>query len=191
MDKKLEGFIATIYEDAENEGSALESELSAKRDAYLRAADDELLEEVYAYIRSATTRIRTEAGRRVSQKIFEQKRELHRCRREILDQIVADARARVEEYTKTAEYSAALEQLANFAEKKLGGEDMTIYLRPQDMVYADRIAALVRAKVKEGEVELGGLVAVNPHRRLRLDLSYDSALEKAAEDFSRMPGAEA
>lgn len=186
MADKLERFIATIYSDAEGEGSVLEAELAKKRDAFISAAEDELIGEVAAYIRAASARIRTEAGRRISQKMFEQKHELYRCRRAIRDEAVDAARKRVEAYTETAEYAAALERLAVYASKKLGGDTMTIYLRPRDMEFADRIAELSGAKVIEGEVELGGLVAVNLRRHLRLDLSYDSALEKAADDFGEM-----
>lgn len=186
MADKLENFIATIYSDAEGEGSALGAELARKRDAFISAAEDELIGEVAAYIRAASARIRTEAGRRVSQKLFEQKHELYRCRRAIRDEAVNAARKRVEAYTETAEYAAALERLAVYASKKLGGDTMTIYLRAKDMEFAEKLAELSGAKVLEGEVELGGLVAVNLRRHLRLDLSYDSALEKAADDFGEM-----
>lgn len=191
MADKLENFIATIYSDAESEGSALERELAAKRDAFLTAAEDELIGEIATYIRAASARIRTEVGRRVSQKLFEQKHELYRTRRAICDEAVAVARKRVEQYTETDEYAAALERLALYASKKLGGESMTIYLRPQDMKFSDKLAELSGAKVVEGEVELGGLVAVNLRRHLRLDLSYDSTLAKAAEDFGEMAAVKA
>ena len=182
-DQKLEEFINIITEDAARESAKLEAEIEEKRSAFLSAAEDELLAEVYDYIRVTTARIRTEAGRRVSQKMFEQKRELFRHRSEAAKKVADEARLRIIEYTKGSEYTDNLVKLAKYASEKMGGEHMHIFLRPEDMPLASKIAKASKAEVLEGDFSLGGLIAENPERHLRLDLSYDASLEREASSF--------
>ena len=182
-DEKLDTFISIINEDASRESAALEAEIKKRHDSFFETVEDELLAEVYDYIRTTTARIRTEAGRRVSQKTFEQKRELYRHRSEVAKKVVDDARARIIEYTKSEEYPIALEKLAKYAGGKLGGETLCIYLRPEDMRFAPKIEKAAKASVLEGNFSLGGLIAENPERHMRLDLSYDASLEREASSF--------
>lgn len=182
-DEKLESFISTIREDAQREKEALDEEIASKREAFLSKAEDELLDEVYAYIRTATSRIRTDAGRRVSQKMFEEKRELYRHRTEVALSVAEDAKRRIAEYTETPEYRERLVRLAKYAASKLGGGEVHIFLRREDMPLAAEISEACGAEVSEGGFTLGGLIAENPERHLRLDLSYDESLARTAQSF--------
>ncbi len=189
-DEKLESFISTIREDAQREKEALDEEIASKREAFLSAAEDELLDEVYAYIRTATSRIRTDAGRRVSQKMFEEKRELYRHRTEVAMSVADDAKGRIAEYTASPEYRERLVQLAKYAASKLGGGKMNIFLRREDMPLAKRISEACGAEISEGSFTLGGLIAENPERHLRLDLSYDESLARAVQSFGTIVASE-
>lgn len=176
----------TIHDEAARDSKELRDEVSARRAAYMVAAEDAILTEVYDYVRTKTARIRTEAGRRVSQRTFEQKRELYDVRTSIAEEIYVEVRCRVEQYAASDEYPDALRAMARRAARELAGDGLELYLRPCDMGYADELAVLARAEVKEGHIALGGLIAQNPARHLRLDLSYDAAMDTVAERFGEL-----
>lgn len=186
VNRKLQHFLNTIHDEAARDSNELRDEVSARRAAYMAAAEDAILTEVYDYVRTKTARIRTEAGRRVSQRTFEQKRELYDVRTSIAEEIYAEVRRRVEHYAASDEYPDALRSMARRAARELAGDGLELYLRPCDMGFADELAALARAEVKEGHIALGGLVAQNPARHLRLDLSYDAAMDTVAERFGEL-----
>ena len=73
---------------------------------------------------------------------------------------------------------------------KLGGGKMNIFLRREDMPLAEKISEACGAEAAEGGFTLGGLIAENPERHLRLDLSYDESLARAVQSFDTIVASE-
>ena len=87
LSKKLERFTSILLAEATEETQRTLDALKQKHDAALSAAEDQVLQEAYDYIHAEVSRIRSEQGQKVSQRLMENKRALSRRREEIAQEV--------------------------------------------------------------------------------------------------------
>ncbi len=187
-DNKLDKFINAIIDDASTEAEKIRDEISSRKKEYMSAAEDDILAEMYNYIRTTTNQIKTDAGRRVSRKTLEIKRTLAERRAEIAKNILEKVRARVIDYTLSPEYSKSLEKMAEYAKKRLGSDGLVIYLRAEDMKYSKALNEKVPAEYLEGKISLGGILAGSKSQNIRVDLTFDNSFEDVSGKFAEISG---
>jgi vacuolar-type H+-ATPase subunit E/Vma4 len=181
-------FVGTIMQDANARCAEIRNETDKRRDEFMKEAEAELLAEMYDLVRTKTAEARAEAGRRISRKIFENKRALYDCLTGIKEDILGKVRARILAYVGTPGYLSDLKKMAARAAGFLGCDDLVIRLRPEDMKHVEALKAEVPAVYTEGDFELGGLVAESALRKLRVDLSYDASLSEISQRFGEITG---
>ena len=187
--EKLDNFMMSILSDAERESSLIMEEIKQKREASKEIAEDEILSETFRHIKAQVGTIKTEAGRRVSKKVLDNKRTLYARREEIMNKVFTQVRARLDQFVTGPEYPEQLKRLSCRAADSLGGREIIFYLRPQDMGFAGEICAAAETKsceVREGGFFLGGVIAECPEMHLRADESFDSAFENIKANFAEI-----
>lgn len=185
VDKKLERFVAAILSEGDAESKRLNAEISEKQSQYMETAENEILAEVYAHIRSRSNQIKIEAGRKISKHAFNSKRLLHQRRSEIAEEVFEEVRQRVCVYVSSPEYPGILLQIAKRAKAGLKCDnDITILLRKEDMKYAEMLKNEVGGQYKEGDIKYGGLIAYSEANSMLVDLTYDAAMGTMTENFA-------
>ena len=192
QNEKLQRFTEAVIREAARESNQLRRQLHEKRAAALEEAHIEAREASRAYYDKEAGRIRSEAGREVSRHLMDVKRQVYLRRKEISEEVIDKARARVADFAASPEYPAHLEQLLRAAIKQLpAAASVRLLLRQEDLQYADRLAQAIAPMSVEcaaGAFALGGLVLHCPELGLRLDCSFDTRLEELSGHFAEQFG---
>lgn len=192
LNKKLDHFTATILAEATAETERALAELKEKHNSSYSAAEDRVLGETYHYIRTEVARIKSDAGRRISRHMLDDKRALYLRREEIAREVFGEVRDKIIAYTAGAAYPERLKVLCRRTADALNGaDDIRVYLRAADRKLADALSAAVpgvKLQFLEGSFVLGGLVAESPSLGRRVDATFDSAMEELDGHFAELFG---
>lgn len=192
MTKKLDRFTAAILAEATAETERTLDDLKKKRAAALDQAEDRILLEAFHYIKNEVAAIRAETGRSVSRHMLDNNRALYLRREEISQEVFRLVRGRLEEYTAAPAYAGRLAGLYRQALDTLkGADDVRVYLRPADLPRAEELRRAVpgvNAAFEAGDFTLGGLVAESASLGLRVDATFDNAMEELSGHFAELFG---
>jgi len=189
---KLEHFTSAITADALDESKKIYDEIKRESDKALSAADDVALDEMFRFVKNEATRIRTEAGRRISRKMMENKRLLALRRSEMSAECVESVRLRLADYVRTPAYREKLKTLVAGA-LDIFKDDAIFTLRETDMPLIPEITpdnCPYKLEFRAGHFELGGLLASCHNRRLQIDETFDTTLAEIGNRFAELAGLE-
>ncbi len=190
--EKLENFTSVITADAVAESKQIYDEIRQESEQVLTAAEDEALGEMFRYIKTEVSTIRTEAGRRVSRVMMDNKRKLYTRRDAMTGQVIAEVTQTLRDFVATPGYADRLERLLTETLNEFKA-DTVVYLRKEDMGLADRLtklAGVVKLEFRQGSFRLGGLKAVCPSKKLQIDECYDTTLDELHGRFAELFGLE-
>lgn len=192
FDEKLMHFTQMMMSEARAETQAAESEIRAARETARAEAEDQVLQESYQYIKTEVARLRTESGRSISRQMQENRKKLYLRREEMAGEVFEEVRSRLRAYVETPAYEARLRSLLAEAMERIGpAAQLTVFLRKADMKYGPGLTAAagkIRLTVKEGDFLLGGLTAESEEKKLRVDATFDTALEELSGHFAEQFG---
>ncbi|MBS6216263.1 MAG: V-type ATP synthase subunit E [Clostridiales bacterium] len=192
LSEKLDRFTALLLSQAAAENERTMQELKEKHDAALSSAEDQILLEAYTYIHGEVSRIRSEQGRKVSRHLLECKQALYRRREEIAGEVFSLVRERIGTFTATPAYAGQLRaRLLEAAARLEGAEDLALYLRSADLPLGAQLREALPGRsldIHPGPFVLGGLILESDSLRLRLDASYDTAMEELSGHFASLVG---
>lgn len=192
LSEKLDRFTALLLSQAAAENERTMQELKEKHDAALSSAEDQILLEAYTYIHGEVSRIRSEQGRKVSRHLLECKQALYRRREEIAGEVFSLVRERIGAFTTTPAYAGQLRaRLLEAAARLEGAEDLALYLRSADLPLGAQLREALPGRsldIHPGPFVLGGLILESDSLRLRLDASYDTAMEELSGHFASLVG---
>ncbi|MCI8538847.1 MAG: hypothetical protein HFF18_09350 [Oscillospiraceae bacterium] len=192
FDKKLIRFTQMMMSEADAETRAAESEIREARETARAEAEDQVLQESYQYIKTEVARLRTESGRRISRQMQENRKKLYLRREEMAGEVFEVVRGKLRAYVETPAYEARLRALLAGAMERVGQVTrLTVFLRKQDMKYGPKLAAAagkVQLALEEGDFLLGGLTIESEEKKLRVDATFDTALEELSGHFAEQFG---
>ena len=192
LSEKLDRFTALLLSQAAAENERTMQELKEKHDAALSSAEDQILLEAYTYIHGEVSRIRSVQGRKVSRHLLECKQALYRRREEIAGEVFSLVRERIGAFTATPAYAGQLRaRLLEAAARLEGAEDLALYLRSADLPLGAQLREALPGRsldIHPGPFVLGGLILESDSLRLRLDASYDTAMEELSGHFASLVG---
>ena len=192
LDEKLMHFTQVLMEEAGAETRAVEEEIRTARESARAKAEDQVLREAYQYIKSEVARLRKDSGRRISRQMQDNKRQLYLRREEMAQEVFTLVRSRLADYVTTPAYQEKLLSLFREASARLGQVTrLTVFLRPEDRACAarmDEACGTVYLTVEDGPFVLGGLVVESDERALRIDATFDTALEELNGHFAEQFG---
>ncbi len=187
---KINSFINSIKDTASEKRAAVDAETKAiigaeKADFEAnakKAADD------YVKVRSAA--IKLEAGRRISERAAECRKEVFSRRNEIANETLSEAGRKLRKFTESEEYKDFLLRSAGSILESFGSGNVTLLLRPEDMVFAKEISERYPfASVSEDSgIKIGGVKGINSIVTLLIDDTLDARLENQKRWFEENSG---
>ncbi|WP_458862712.1 V-type ATP synthase subunit E [Acidaminobacterium chupaoyuni] len=181
---KLEHFRSVILNDADAQSKEILRQIEEEIRRRVDVASKKLKEENERYIREEAARIKAEAGRKVSQKMMEDKRDLFIRRGEVARKIANDVIGRLKRWVETPEYGEYLHLAVKNCFKQLPeGEDAVIIsCRPQDLAKVEEILARGHKRpytvAQKESIRLGGIRLECPSKKVAVDHTLDSAFEE-------------
>jgi len=190
--RKLDNFTKAFLMEASRRSADIISGANASREQIQKEIEAALDVEVDEYKKKKLAEVKNREGSRVSAQLLENKRTLLNFREQCSKEILEDVLKRIDEFESFDRYPDHLVNLFLEAQKELR-EDMSVVvlLRGEDLQYADRIRSvskMANTTFKEGSFELGGLVIICPSANIRIDQTFDSALDDARLHFAELSG---
>ena len=167
---------------------------NAKADcsARLAQAKEEIYTQVEAYKRHRLQEIHAREGLRVSTGLLESRKALFAYRQTSAQVVRRQAMEKIRQFTAQEAYPQHLKTLLNRARPLLGeSNSITLLLRPRDMAFSEILAKHAperKMDFQPGTFLLGGLVVLSETQNLRIDLTFDTALESAMSHFVELFG---
>ncbi|PKM74197.1 MAG: hypothetical protein CVU91_03895 [Firmicutes bacterium HGW-Firmicutes-16] len=191
-DKKLEAFTDTIIAEAMNEANKITFELRARQDAMIKDAEAAIAAEAERYQKSSIAEVKASEERRISAKLNSNKHTILEYREALANEMYKQVIDRINDFTASDAYLPHLHALLKKAIDYLGyGLSVEVFLRPEDMQYADELlksTSGVSLAFTEGVFTLGGLRVVCHSKGQRIDMSFDTALGDKIGHFSEIAG---
>ena len=191
-DVKLEAFTDTIIAEAVGEAHNITLELREKQDAIIKEAEHSLALEAERYKKSSIAEIKAAEERRISAKLNSNKHTLLEFRESCAIEMHKQVQDKINEFTASEEYLPHLKELLKRAVDTLGYRySAEVFLRPEDMKYADELLAStvgVSLAFSEEAFALGGLRVVCHSKGQRIDMSFDTSLSDMVGHFSELAG---
>lgn len=186
--KKLDSFLKYIASEADGESSALRKEIEEGRSAALAAAEDEALADAYKTIRNQVSRIRTEAGCRISQEVLESKRALSVRREEIAQEVLSAVCDRLAQFVTTDAYPVVLLRQATAGKALLPSSPVQIHVCPRDLSLASVLSKDLPdvTILEDSSIQLGGLILQDTSGKYRVDCTFDNALAEIGSHFAEL-----
>lgn len=190
-DEKISKFVQAITEYAEEQRQKIHQEVEDFKAERLKQAEKEVLVDAYRLIQKEQTELRSNMSREMSLREMAARQKLLARRKEMTDAIFSDARQKLVDYAKTADYREKLcSSLAEMA-AILPAEGTVYSVGPAD---ADKIAVLEAICPKGSsirtadDIQLGGLRGENAAAGIITDDTLDTRLELQREWFTKHSG---
>lgn len=191
IERKLARFEEEIMGSVAQICKEIDDELAAYRTGELGKHEDDTLAETYNIIQSEVSEISVEETKDLSRKKMELKKKLYIKRDEYNKLIFAEARIKLTEFTKSAEY---LDFLLGKVKKLVNScvcEGAQLLLKEDDLRYTEQLRKICGDKLKimaDGEILIGGAKLVNEAKNFIADETLDAALEEQKEWFAANSG---
>ena len=187
---KLNQFIEAIYADAKMESDRIQAETDSKHDEAKKQAESEILSEIQQQTQKETAEINAEIGQSIFRQILANRKAIQARCEEIKQNVLQLVAGQVLAYASTTAYQEELIVSIQAETRRAGQSDTIVYLRQED-------AALLKARgvpdpdlriEVSGDIRYGGFILLSKDGRLRIDRSYDSAIEDTGEQFAELSG---
>ena len=188
---KTDNFLKAIEKYAEEQRSKMQSEAEDFKNRELNIAEEEGLKEAYTMIQKKMADINNRISSDRSKQEAESRRNIFIRRKEIEDEVFEKAKQRLIEFTATEKYISLLETSAKNIAEVLGADDITVYLKKDDMKHKDRIIKALGKNCEfavSDEIKIGGITGLSRSRGLIADETLDTRLEEQHEWFCENSG---
>jgi len=189
--QKLKQFTGAIEKDAQCECEELLSDEQREKQSALLAAEDEILGEVFRFIKTESTREQTDMNRKISRHMMANKNKLNARREELGAIVMQKVLNRLEEYVKTEEYFSYLAETARDILNEFNHAETILYLKHDDMPLAPRLKKHLeneRFTIEEGHFQIGGIMGTCPATHIQIDASFDAKYSELSGHFAEMFG---
>lgn len=189
--EKLEHFTSAIEADARSESEKILEDIRREMDSAMVAAEDDILNETFRYIKNEVARERTNSGRSVSRRMMDNKNALNARREEMSGQVMQKVTARLNDYVKTEEYFKGLVESARSILNEFNHAETVLYIRKSDESLAGKLKDALKGEsftVKTGDFELGGLMGACLATHMQIDETFDTKFSELRGRFAELFG---
>ena len=184
-------FMAAVRAEAMKQSEQINRSTEDYIEGELAKAEQELRYETDADVRSRITKLRREIGLSISDAQRTADAELYACRSGIEEEVFAEVRLKFANFRSTDAYDGYLAAGAELLNGIFGaGDSVTLYYMPGDEGRIDKIRKMIAARteaVPSDSIRLGGFRAECAERKLAVDDTLDTALERQRERFRANP----
>lgn len=187
---KINSFIKSITDTAAEKRAAVNAETKDIIDAEIAAMEAQAKKAAEDYVRAKSAAIKLEAGRRISERAAECRKEVFGKRDEIARKTLSEAGEKLRKFTESEEYRDFILKSAENILAHFGAGSVTLLLRPEDMGFEKEICErFPYASVSEDvSIKIGGVKGINSLVTLLIDDTLDIRLENQKKWFEENSG---
>jgi len=189
---KLDVFVQAILSESDTEVNDILRRMEVEHKEAIDAARVSLEQEAARYKAAKISEIRARENRRVNARMTGNKQKLLQFREECANENFKRVQERLRVFMDSPKYADHLKRLLQRASRLLkDGEEADVYLRPEDMRFAGILGASqpdFQLNFHPGHQHLGGLQLVSHEQGMRVDMSFDSALNDQIGHFAEISG---
>lgn len=183
---KTDRFLRAIKKYANEQKSAMKSEVRQMKMERLKAAEDQAKRESEQLIQEKLSEARSREAVILASKTKEGQKKLFIARSEMVDSVFEKAAEKLAAYTKTDAYTEKLIQSAKAVAEVFGDHDCELYVNARDLDKADDIKAVFGGKASvtaDDGIRIGGIKGSCKSMRIIADETLDAKLEAQREWF--------
>ena len=186
MEAKLNLFSKSVLGEAKKKSDDAQKKLDAVRKEKTEKKQDEFLEEAYRTIQSGVAKIRRAESEKVLRAENDMRREILKCREQIIDGVFLSVAEKLSEFTEGEGYAECFEKLLAQALCAAGDGKKTVYVTEKDLALIKDSEIQVEA-VKERSF-IGGVRVLNSDKGIIADYSFGEAMLREKADFLQRSG---
>ena len=180
-ERMVRDFVNAITDEVNERREEIEKSSVKYVEGQLKAAEAEILEDVFLEINRKSAEIKASVGKEVSEKASEYRQSVLSHRSTLADEVYNKAEKKITEFTKSEKYEAFLINSAKNATEFLGKESV-IFVRKDDLSYAEKIEKATGCAVQADDgIVIGGIMAKRGN--IIADDTLDARFEKEKEAF--------
>ena len=183
-------FLDAINRYAEQQKAKITAEIEEYTAQKIEQATDSGIKDAYELIRHNVSTRKAALLKDAAQQEYAMRSELFAERERIRTEVFEKAAEKLKTYTEDESYHDALIRSAKAISPLTGGEACTVFLKGDDLRYADEIAGiLLNAAVKADErIMIGGLKVFCTSKHIEVDDTLDTKLAEQKRWFAEHSG---
>lgn len=187
---KINSFIKSITDTAAEKRAAVNEETKDIINAELAVMEAQAKKAADDYIKAKSASIKLEAGRRISARAAECRKEVFGKRDEIANKTLSEAGEKLRKFTESEEYGDFILRSAEKILEAFGAGSVTLLLRPEDMAFEAKICEKFPyvSVSRDESIKIGGVKGINSLVTLLIDDTLDSRLENQKRWFEENSG---
>lgn len=186
MEAKLNLFAKSVLGEAKKKSDDAQQKLDAVRKEKTEKKRDEFLEEAYRTIQSGVSKIRRAESEKVLRAENDMRREILKCREQIIDGVFLTVSERLSEFTEGEAYAECFERLLKDALAAAGDGKKTVYVTEKDLGLINDPA--LEAEAVQERSFIGGVRVLNSDKGIIADYSFGEAMLREKADFLQRSG---
>ncbi len=184
-DEKLQSFYESATAEAAKQAEAMLAEHKAALETMFEEHKADIIRRAELQIQIATDKLKKNANKELSKAELDIKRELGEEQERLKDSLFAEVQDRLSVYMNSQEYQKLLTDQIKASLEFAKSDSIIIYIDPADAPKKQELEALTGASLTISEYSFsGGIRAVIPGRKILIDNSFQTKLEKARREFT-------
>ncbi len=184
-DEKLQSFYESATAEAAKQAEAMLAEHRTALEAMFEEHKTDIMRRAQLQIQIATDKLKKNANKELSRAELDIKRELGEEQERLKDSLFSEVLDRLTVYMNSREYQQLLEDQIKSSLEFAKSDSIIIYIDPADAPKKQELEAATGASLTVSEYSFnGGIRAVIPGRKVLIDNSFQTKLEKARREFT-------
>lgn len=184
IDEKLSHFYDITVEDARTKAAAVLKDHKQTLEQMVAEHRVRSEENAQAQIKAETANAKREINKALSAEQLMIKRDWTKKQNELKENLFAEVKAHLKDFTQTSEYMDYLIDKVKEALDFAGEDDLSLYLSPEDSNLLEELQKRTGAAIELSESSfLGGIRATIPHKNILIDHSFAGNFESVYKEF--------
>lgn len=186
MEEKLSVFSKTVLNEAYKKSGETQDKINKIISEKTEKKKDEFLEDAYRTIQGGIAKIRREESERVLKTENDMKREILKCREEIIDRVFSEAAEKLIAFAQSDKYPEYFKKKLSDAVLKTGEGEKVIFVTERDLPLAKESG--FAAEAVNDPAFMGGVRVLNKDKGIIVDYSFGEALSEEKNEFLSKSG---
>lgn len=183
-EEKLEHFHSFCIEDARSHSTKMLDEYTSALEETFKLHQADALRRAKMQLEAETAKNQREINKQLSIEQINIKRTLGHKQEELKDMLFSQVMDMLENFMRTSDYTALLDDQIIQTKEVAGKEPLIIYMDPADEEKTRALALFHQVEIRISEYSFsGGIRSVIPSKNIVIDHSFQSKLAEARENF--------
>lgn len=186
MEEKISIFSKTVLNEAYKKSGENQDKMNKIISEKTEKKKDEFLEDAYRTIQGGIAKIRREESERVLKTENDMKREILKCREEIIDRVFSEAAEKLTAFAESDKYPEYFKKKLSEAVTKTGEGEKVIFVIERDLPLAKESG--FATETVNDPTFMGGVRVLNKDKGIIADYSFGEALSEEKNEFLSKSG---